>query len=118
MENLSYQGDIMVVETGDLTFKKDVLESPLPAIVDFWAPWCGPCRIVSPIIEHLGEMAAGKANVFKINVDDNPVTANHYRIAGIPTVIFFNKGEVVKEFVGVQPEQVYSNTLAELEGRV
>jgi thioredoxin 1 len=104
----------VVRETSDANFQKDVLESKLPAIVDFWAPWCGPCRVVSPIIERLGEQAAGRADVFKINVDENPASAEKYRIAGIPTVIFFNRGEVVKEFVGVQPERVYTNTLSEL----
>ncbi len=96
----------MVRETSDATFRKDVLESPLPAMVDFWAPWCGPCKVVSPIIERISEQTIGRTSVYKVNVDENPVSAGKYGITGIPTVIFFNKGEIVKEMVGVQPEQV------------
>jgi thioredoxin 1 len=105
----------MVAETNDEGFRSDVIESPLPAIVDFWAPWCGPCRIVNPIIERLSETMAGRAKIFKVNVDENPECANTYRIAGIPTVIFFNKGEVAQELIGIQPEQVYINTLEEID---
>ena len=104
----------MVTETSDATFQKDVLESDLPIVVDFWAPWCGPCRIVGPVIDHLSQKAGNKAKIYKLNVDDNPATAAKYGIAGIPTVIFFQKGKVVQEFIGVQPEQVYSNALSVL----
>jgi thioredoxin 1 len=102
----------MAVDTTDATFKKDVLESNIPVLVDFWAPWCGPCRMVGPIIERISEKMVGKIKVFKLNVDENPVTASQYGITGIPTVIIFRDGKIDREFVGVQPEQVYLNALA------
>jgi thioredoxin len=102
----------MAVDTSDATFKKDVLESAVPVLVDFWAPWCGPCRMVGPIIERISEKMAGKVKVFKLNVDENPVTASQFGITGIPTVIIFRDGKIDREFVGVQPEQVYLNALA------
>jgi thioredoxin 1 len=104
--------EYMASVTSDVSFKKDVIESAEPVLVDFWAPWCGPCRMVGPIIERVGEKVAGKAKVYKLNVDENPVTSSQYGITGIPTVIIFKNGQVVREFVGVQPEQVYLNALS------
>jgi thioredoxin 1 len=101
----------MALATTDATFKTDVLDSAAPVLVDFWAPWCGPCRMVGPIIESIGTKAVGKAKVFKLNVDENPGTASKYGITGIPTVIVFKNGQVDKQFVGVQPEQVYASAL-------
>jgi thioredoxin 1 len=101
----------MVQETSDGSFKKDVLDSPLSVLVDFWAPWCGPCRIVGPIIDKVSEKVNGKARVFKLNVDDNPKTADRYDITSIPTVIVFRNGQMDKTFIGVQPEQVYMKAL-------
>jgi len=101
----------MSAVTSDATFKQDVIDSSIPVMVDFWAPWCGPCRMVGPIIERISEKMAGKINVYKLNVDENPVTASQYGITGIPTVIIFKNGQIEREFVGVQPEQVYLNAL-------
>jgi thioredoxin 1 len=97
--------------TSDATFSQDVLGSDKPVLVDFWAPWCGPCRMVGPVIESIAAKKEGSAEVYKLNVDDNPQTAMQYGITGIPTVIVFRNGQVDKEFVGVQPEQVYLNAL-------
>ncbi|MBN2037259.1 MAG: thioredoxin [Chitinispirillaceae bacterium] len=102
----------MTNATTDQNFKQDVLDSDLPVLVDFWAPWCGPCRMVGPILDSISEKTQGKAKVFKLNVDENPAIAGKYGITGIPTVIVFKNGQVDKEFVGVQPEKVYMNALA------
>ncbi|MGA2506561.1 MAG: thioredoxin [Chitinispirillaceae bacterium] len=103
----------MASETSDMNFKSDVIDSPVPVMVDFWAPWCGPCRIAGPIIDRVSEKASltGKARVYKLNVDENPQAATQYRVTGIPTVIVFKNGQVDKTLVGVQEEQVYLDAL-------
>jgi len=95
----------------DADFQSEVLQSDVPVLVDFWAPWCGPCRMVGPVIEKIGKAFEGKAKVFKMNVDDNPETAGAYGISSIPTVIIVQNGEVKEKFVGVQQERVYSDAL-------
>jgi thioredoxin 1 len=101
----------MALETTDTTFKQDVLDSTVPVLVDFWAPWCGPCKIAGPIIDQVSIKAIGKAKVYKMNVDDNPKVSSQYGITGIPTVIVFKNGKIDKTLVGVQQEVVYLNAL-------
>jgi len=101
----------MARETTAATFQKDVLDSDIPVLVDFWAAWCGPCRMVGPIIENVSNKVEGKAKVFKLNVDEHPSIASSYGITGIPTVIVFKDGKVAKQMVGVQTEQTYLDSL-------
>ncbi|MDY7017372.1 MAG: thioredoxin [Nitrospirota bacterium] len=93
------------IELTDDTFDKEVLqENGVPVLVDFWAPWCGPCRIVSPIVEELAAQHTGKLKVAKMNVDDNPKTPSTYGIRGIPTLILFKEGQVADQIVGAVPK--------------
>jgi thioredoxin 1 len=91
-------------ETTDATFKDEVLDNELPALVDFWAPWCGPCRMVAPIVEELAGEYEGKVSFYKLNTDDNPQVATTYGIRSIPTLLVFKGGERVGEIVGFRPK--------------
>lgn len=93
-----------VFETSDANFERDVLKSPVPVLVDFWAVWCGPCRALAPIIDEVAAENVGKIKVFKVNTDDNPNTPSQYGIRGIPTVILFKGGQPVDQSVGVAPK--------------
>ncbi len=93
-----------VNELTDATFEQEVLNSSEPVLVDFWAPWCGPCRMIGPVVEELAQENAGTLKVGKINIDDSPNTAAGYGVSSIPTIMIFKGGEVVDRFVGVQPK--------------
>jgi thioredoxin len=95
-------------------FPRDVLNSLQPVLVDFWAPWCGPCRVLAPTIEELAGEFAGQATVGKVNVDDNPQLAAQYGIRSIPTVLLFKAGQVVDQTVGVVPKPVLAEKLRAL----
>lgn len=95
----------MSEELTDATFDQKVVKAAEPVLVDFWAPWCGPCRMLSPVIEKIGEEYKGKARIYKMNTDDNPQTAVQFRVQAIPTLLFFKGGKMVEQMVGVQPEK-------------
>lgn len=103
----------MEVQLTDATFDKDVVKSPKPVAVDFWAPWCGPCRMLAPIVEELAKEYDGKVVVGKVNTDDNPATASRYNISAIPTMLFFKGGQVVDQLIGVHSKR---DIQAKLEG--
>lgn len=90
-----------VHEFTDANFQTEVLGSEIPVLVDFWAPWCGPCRMIGPIVEELGEEYAGRAKVGKVNVDENPGIASQFRIQAIPALFVIKGGEVVDKVVGM-----------------
>lgn len=92
------------IEVTDASFQTEVLQADQPVLVDFWAPWCGPCRMLTPVIEELATENAGKAKVVKMNIDDSPTTPAQFGISSIPTLIVFSGGQVVDRFVGVQPK--------------
>jgi thioredoxin 1 len=91
-----------MMEFTDQNFDQEVIKSDKPALVDFWAPWCGPCQMMGPIIEDLSKEMGDSAKVGKINVDENPQTSQQYGVMSIPTIKIFKGGKIVKEFVGVQ----------------
>ena len=88
----------------DETFDSEVLQSPIPVLIDFWAPWCGPCRAITPIVDELAGDYAGKLKIVKMNVDDNPRTPARYGVRGIPNLILFKDGHVQQQIVGAVPK--------------
>jgi thioredoxin 1 len=95
----------------DASFKEDVLDSGLPVLVDFWAPWCGPCRMVAPVVDEIAQQYEGKVKVVKLNTDENPQVASQYGIRSIPTLMIFKGGQRVDMVVGAVPKTTLANTL-------
>jgi thioredoxin 1 len=102
----------MVKEISDASFDEEVLKAKIPVLVDMWAPWCGPCRMVAPVVDKLSKQYEGKIKFCKMNVDDNPSTSSRYQIMSIPTMLLFKQGDVVDTVVGAVPE---SNLKAKLD---
>jgi thioredoxin 1 len=95
---------MMVIEINDQNFESEVLKCEVPVIVDFWAPWCGPCRMITPLTEKLAEKYADKVKFCKLNVDENPNMARKYQVMSIPLLLFFKGGKQVDSVVGLVPE--------------
>ena len=89
-----------IAEVGDQNFEAEVLNSPIPVLVDFWAAWCAPCRILAPVVEEIADKYEGKAKILKLNVDENSATAGKYNIKGIPTLLLFKDGAIQEQIVG------------------
>ncbi|HLK10027.1 MAG TPA: thioredoxin [Candidatus Binatia bacterium] len=93
-----------LVAVSDDSFEREVLQSPTPVLIDFWAPWCAPCRAIAPVVEELARDYAGRLKVVKMNVDDNPRTPVRYGVRGIPNLIIFQNGDVKEQIVGAVPK--------------
>ncbi|MBV6397097.1 MAG: Thioredoxin [Anaerolineales bacterium] len=99
------------IHVTDAAFEKTVLQSQVPVIVDFWAPWCGPCKMVAPILDKLAKENAGKLLVAKVNTDENPEWAQKYEVQGIPTMLFVANGKIIHRQVGALPERMLRDVL-------
>ncbi len=96
----------------DANFETEVLKASVPVLVDFWAPWCGPCRMIAPHVEALAHELQGKLKVAKMNVDDNTATPGRYRVQGIPTLLLFKNGQVAEQIVGYVSKDSLKNSLS------
>jgi thioredoxin 1 len=105
-----------VQEFTDNNFSQEVLSSTEPVLVDFWAPWCGPCRMIAPMVEELANENRGTIKIGKINIDDNPKAAGSYDVSSIPTLIIFKGGEVVDRFIGVRPKNQLQAAIDQVKG--
>lgn len=102
------------IELTDQSFDKEVLQSPDPVLVDFWAPWCGPCRMLGPIVEQIADEYRGRVKVAKLNTDENPNSATKFNITAIPTMLFFKSGKLEHQMVGVQNKAEIKKLLDQL----
>jgi len=102
-----------VIDLSEQNWEQEVLQADKPVLVDFWAPWCGPCRIIAPMIEELAEEFGEQIKVGKLNTDENPNIAMRYGIRAIPTIILFKNGEVVDTRIGVQPKEALKQMVLE-----
>ena len=104
----------MIKEINDSVFNEEVLNSTKPVLVDFWAPWCGPCKMLGPVLEDIEKEYGEKITFLKINVDDNPVTSQSYKISSIPSVLIFKNGSVASTLVGFRPKQEIETVIQNL----
>ena len=104
------------LKTTDASFKQDVLESTLPVLVDFWAEWCGPCKMVGPVLDELDKEYNGKLKIAKVNVDENQQVSVDFHIRSIPTLLFFKNGQMVKQLIGAHPKNKLVNEIQEVIG--
>ena len=105
-------GDVHAIS--DDTFETEVLQSGTPVLIDFWAPWCAPCRAIAPVVDELAKEYAGKLKVVKMNVDDNPRTPQRYGVRGIPNLILFAGGQVKEQIIGAQPKGQFVNAISKV----
>jgi thioredoxin 1 len=103
-----------VLEVTDQSFEREVLQSDVPAIVDFWAEWCAPCRAIAPIVKDLAGQYAGKVKIVKMNIDENPNTPGRYGVRAIPTVLAFKGGSVVEQITGARPRSAFEEMARKL----
>lgn len=104
------------VKVTDASFTDEVLTSDKPVLVDFWAEWCGPCKMVAPVLEEIADQHADKITIAKLNIDENPSTARDYQVMSIPTLILFKGGSPIKQIVGAKPKQALLRDLSDVIG--
>ena len=100
-----------ILHVTEATFDAEVLKSKQLVLVDFWATWCGPCRMIAPVLDELAEEYAGRVKICKVNVDDEPALAQRYKIMSIPAVFLFRDGEVAEKMVGARPKQAFADAI-------
>lgn len=100
-----------MLDVTDATFRSEVLESEVPVLVDFWAPWCGPCRLVAPVLEELAGVYEGRLKIVKLNADDNPQVTGDYGVVSIPTLNIYAGGELVRSVIGARPKSVIAEEI-------
>jgi thioredoxin 1 len=99
------------ININEASFEKAVINSPMPVLVDFWAPWCGPCKMIAPLLDEIAKESDGRFRVTKVNIDDDPALMQRFGIRGVPTLLFFSKGEVRDRIVGVAPKKTILDKL-------
>ncbi len=104
------------ININEASFEKAVINSPIPVLVDFWAPWCGPCKMIAPLLDEIAKESDGRFRVTKINIDDDPALMQRFGIRGVPTLLFFNKGEERDRIVGIAPKKAILDKLDTLAG--
>jgi thioredoxin 1 len=103
------------ININEASFEKAVLKSPVPVLVDFWAPWCGPCTMIAPVLNEIARESEGRFRVTKVNIDDEPALMQRFGIRGVPALLFFNGGELRDQIVGVAPKKAIIDKLTSLE---
>jgi len=102
------------IHINEASFEKAVIQSPIPVLVDFWAPWCGPCKMIGPVLDEIAKESNDRYRIAKVNIDDNPALQQRFAIRGVPTLLFFYGGKLQDHIVGVVPKRTIVETLEKL----